>query len=125
MSFVRHCGSHNDEYGMVPTFREHTITIRLSVYRHKDSRYTNNKVLQQLGDVGRVPEKGEIIYICRKQEIIPTSTGDSILCGEHSTSKGLRYTHKGPVESIGGSISLVYQQERMEEVGETSDYIGP
>ena len=40
-------------------------------------------------------------------------------------AKGLRYTHKGPVESISGFISLVYKQERMEEVGETSDYIGP
>ena len=75
MSFVRYYGPLNDEYGMVPTFREHIIT--LTVYRQKESTFTNNKVLLLLGVVDKALEKGEMIYICRKQGRVPTSVGEA------------------------------------------------
>lgn len=90
--------THNDDYGMRPTFREHRVSLR-----DKESTCTNNRALLLLGEVDIVPEKGDTIYSCRKQEGVPTSWGTHFQ-GRPSYGQGLRGLRWGsPGEQAGRS----------------------
>lgn len=83
LSFVTYGGSHNDQYGMVPTFGKHAK--RKSSCKKK--AHTNDKVLLLLGAVDGMPEKGEIAYSCKKWK------KSSHICGGKHSQWRTSYGH--------------------------------